>query len=169
MIRAIFIVLCLASGFMVRSQIPITDTTKTIHSPRKAVLWSAVLPGAGQVYNKKAWKVPIIYGAGVATGYLLWFNQTRFVLFRDAVRWSSQNNNAPVTLQGYSYSRDQLTAGRNSYRRTRDFSILAVALVYALQLADANVDAHLFQWDMSDNLTWRILSGNSISITLALK
>lgn len=151
-LRRMILILLTAFSFTMKAQ-PKTDSLSH-HSPRKAILLSALLPGAGQAYNKKYWKIPVIYALGGGATYLLYINQNRFTDFRDAVRFSANNGNVPVTLYGDTYTREQLTVGRDSYRRTRDLSILGVALVYALQLIDANVDAHLYGWDMSPSLTY---------------
>lgn len=127
------------------------------HSPKKATILSICLPGAGQVYNKKNWwwKVPIIYGAGGALIYGLNFYQGLYDGFRTAyiLRLNNQSINDPyysgfetATLQSY----------RDYYRQQRDMSYVYIALVYVVQIMDAAVEAHFFDFNMNENVSLKI-------------
>jgi hypothetical protein len=130
------------------------DTTLRKHSPRKAIIYSAVFPGLGQIYNKKYWKLPIIYGAGGAFGYYVSYNQQKYVKFRDA--FDAGDTGEPVLIDGELYDYDVLARGRDYYRRYRDLSALGVAVIYFLNIVDAMVDAHFFYYDVTDDLSMRV-------------
>lgn len=133
-----------------------TSTFDTTHSPKKAVFLSAVLPGAGQVYNKKIWKVPIIY-AGLGTSfYFLIRNQKQYNIHRDEYLYRINNNGATNNVDLEIYSESNLRTIIDQYQRWRDFSIVAIAGVYALQLVDAAVDGYLWRFDTSDDLSFAI-------------
>lgn len=135
------------------------DTTAVKkHSPRKATIYSAVIPGLGQVYNRKYWKVPIVY-AGIGTcAYFAMFSQRRYNEFTEAWRSLNSTNNPDSIIQfdGYLYTLNGLDAGRNYYRRNRDLFTIFTAGVYLMNIIDANVDAHLFDFDISDDLSLRL-------------
>ena len=126
------------------------------HSPKKAMLLSTVLPGAGQVYNKKWWKVPIIYaGIGVSVYAAIW-NKDQFDHYRNA--WNIRNDGNEDTKDEYDgiYSDLQLIQIQNYYDKNREISIAFAVGFYALNILDANVDAHLFEFDVSDDLSMKI-------------
>ena len=154
MAKFIAISLLLVCVFSVKAQTE-TDTIKP-HSPHKAAVLSAILPGAGQVYNKKYWKVPIVYAAIGVTGFYAYDNLTIYRGLRDEYI---------ARLNGKPFIADQDTDPRSpenyditlsiidDYRRQRDIFIFATVAVYALQIIDAAVDAHLFNFDVSDDLS----------------
>jgi hypothetical protein len=155
-------ILCLSiPAFSQNDSIPAAaDTTR--HSVKKAVILSAVVPGAGQIYNhiampkgkKKAyWKVPLIYGGLGATGYYLFKNQS---LMRDLRREyeSRDNGNAPVEFTEYDKEGiGQLYVQR---RTSRDLCIIGVGLVYVLNVVDAGVEAHFVNFDISEDLSLNV-------------
>lgn len=145
------IVFCCISGFALKSQ----DSTVVItHSPRKATILSAVVPGAGQVYNKKYWKVPIVY-AGLGTCvYFIDRNNRKFQQYKDAL--IAINDDDPNTLNTTPYSESQLDELQETYRSWRDLSWIICAGVYALQIIDANVDAHLFYFDAGQDISFHV-------------
>ena len=119
------------------------------HSPRKALFLAMALPGAGQIYNKKYWKLPIVYGGLAVSTYLIVFNHNKFKDFDEAltIRQNGGDDGYPnITIQGL----EDITL---NYRNERDRAILITAGVYLLQMVDAYVDAHLFNFDVSDDLT----------------
>ncbi len=130
------------------------DTTVRFHSPRKAILYSAICPGLGQVYNKKYWKLPIIYGAGGAFAYYFSFYQLKYEKFRNAN--DRGNTGEKVLIDGAYYDFDDLARGRDWYRRYRDLNVLGMAAIYFLNIIDAMVDAHFFYYDVSDDLTMKL-------------
>ncbi len=124
------------------------------HSPRLAVFYSAVCPGLGQIYNKKYWKLPIIYGAGGAFAYFVGYNQMKYKKFRDA--YANGDPDTPALIDGIYYDYEVLPRGRDYYRRYRDLSALGVGLIYFLNIIDAMVDATFFNYDVSDDLSMRV-------------
>lgn len=117
--------------------------------PRKALLYSAVLPGMGQVYNKKYWKLPIVYGGfymltAVAFAYNDLYNEYKLELFA-VVR-------DPAFKPPSGYTEQQLRSVTEFYRRQRDFFLILDGMWYLLQLVDAHVDAHLREFDLNPQL-----------------
>jgi hypothetical protein len=127
------------------------------HSPRTALIMSLVIPGLGQVYNQKYWKVPIIYGAGGAFAYYIGFNQLKYQKFRNANDTYLKTKIAGRTLiDGQLYENSRLAAGRDFYRRFRDLSVLGFGVIYFLNAVDAMIDANFFYYDVTDDLSLRI-------------
>ena len=121
--------------------------------PGRSTLYSILLPGLGQVYNGEAWKVPI-YWAGLATSYYFFNNsQTNYKRYRDIYRAASGENapdyDGPISAETALYYRDH-------YRRFRDYSILAMAAVYLLQVIDANVFAYMQDFELSDDISLHV-------------
>src|SRR6476620_577953 len=118
--------------------------------PAKAAFYSTILPGLGQAYNKKYWKIPIVYGALGASLYFYSTNNTKYHQYRDAYK---------RRLAGYNDDEFQyldnrrLIDGQRFYQRNRDLSLLITAAFYILNIVDANVDAHLIQFNVSDKLS----------------
>lgn len=129
-----------------------TDYSSLPKNPRKATLLSAVFPGAGQVYNGKAWKVPILYAGFMTDIYFIGFNNKRYQTFREALFAFDEGD----TSRFSSLNRDALVRNVDYWRQNRDMTILLLAAIYALNLVDANVDAHLSGFDISDDLALKI-------------
>lgn len=163
------ILFCLFSGTTAQAQdstaivegIIDTATVDTGHSPKKAVLLSSFLPGAGQIYNNSQrrrtwWKVPIIYAGLGSTGYFIGSNHRQFIGFRDAYKARLEDPNihdgSGTVYENYT-SADALLNASEVYRRNRDLSVLGFTVVYVLQVIDASVDAHLFYFDVSNDLS----------------
>jgi len=119
-------------------------------APAKAAFYSAILPGLGQAYNKKYWKIPLVYGAmGTSLYYYSW-NNKKYHEFRDAYK----NRLAGYTDDKYQYLDDsRLITAQRFYQRNRDISLLLTTAFYILNIIDANVDAHLLQFNVNDNLS----------------
>jgi hypothetical protein len=136
------------------------DSAKTAdirsHSAKKASIYSAVLPGLGQAYNKKYWKIPIVYaGFGVMT-YLFSINNSRFNKYKTALIVRNDGDESTVDEFATQYPNQQaLIEFKDYYRRNRDFSAIGFALFYVLNIVDANVDANLYYFDVSDDLTFQ--------------
>ena len=136
-----------------------TDTTAVqaeskLHSPNKATIYSAILPGMGQAYNNKYWKIPIIYGAGGAFAYFISYHHNKYKKFRDA--YVDGIPGEPVLIDGRLYDYDDLPRGRDFYRRYRDLNLLGFGVIYFLNIIDAMIDAHFFYYDVSDDLSFSI-------------
>jgi hypothetical protein len=133
---------------------PSTDTVEiqsyaTRYSPRKALLYAAILPGLGQVYTKKYWKLPLVYGGIGVTGYAIRFYQQGYSQFRQEL-FEILRSGASVSPSGYSETQLRIIIDR--YRRERDFMMIVMAGVYVLQMIDAHVDAHLKEFDLNPHL-----------------
>ena len=134
------------------------------HSPAKAAIMSAVLPGLGQIYNRKYWKLPIVYAAvGVSIGvFLKWQNDySRYRRAYIDIMDNDPYTNYHKTLGFPSYYTDQMqtqyiTKRKDMLRGWRDWSIVAVVAAYALNIIDANVDAHLMDFNLDDNISFII-------------
>lgn len=122
-------------------------------APSKAAFYSAVVPGLGQVYNKKYWKVPIVYaGMGAGIYYYTW-NQKQYHMYRDA--YKDKLAGRPVTGKLADLDADRLIRAQKFHQRNRDLSLLVTVGIYILNIVDANVDAHLMQFNVNENLSLR--------------
>jgi hypothetical protein len=137
---------------------PVPDSVlEKRHSPTKATIMSMCLPGLGQIYNKKYWKVPIIYaGFGVLT-YLIVFNTDNYLTYKSAYIESfngdSTGNYSSIVKK---YPKESILSAREYYRRNLEITIIFTAILYALNIVDAAVDAHLFTYDIKKDLSLRI-------------
>lgn len=123
------------------------------HSPRKASIYSAILPGAGQVYNRKYWKVPIVL-AGIGTSY--WFiqeNNSQYKRYKTA--YIALTDNDPTTVDEFNgaNSAQSVLNVADTYRKWRDLSYIAIGAVYVLNIVDASVDAHFVRFDVGRDLS----------------
>jgi Family of unknown function (DUF5683) len=130
------------------------DTTKLEEidplRPSKAAFYSAILPGLGQAYNKKYWKIPIVYGAIGTSLYFYFDNNTKYHSYRDAYK----RRLAGYEDDQYQYLDDsRLVEAQRFYQRNRDLSLLVTIGFYILNIVDANVDAHLIQFNVSEKLS----------------
>ena len=114
---------------------------------------SAALPGLGQIYNKKYWKVPIIYAGLLTSAYYINDNNNRYKQYKEAYIIRMDNN--PNTTDNYvgEYSSGDLLILKDFYRRNREISILCFVGTYIVNVVDASVDAHLFYYDISDDIS----------------
>jgi hypothetical protein len=140
----------------VADTVPVKKSVRdTSHSVRKATILSAILPGAGQIYNRKAWKVPIVYAAFAGMGYLVKFNHDQFRDYENALLLRFDNDPSTVDVFQDQYSDDNLRSLSDFYRRNRDLSVVGMVLIHVLNIIDAHVDAHLYNFDISDDLSLR--------------
>ncbi len=125
------------------------------HSPKVAAYLSMALPGLGQVYNKKYWKVPIIYAGFGTLTYFIIDNNKNYVKFRDAyiARIDTDPTNDDVLPE---YTTENLRVIKNYYWNNRDLNIILCVVLYALNIVDAVVDAHFYTYDISDDLSFNI-------------
>jgi len=126
------------------------------HSPAAATILSGLVPGMGQAYNGAYWKIPIIYG-GLSTCYFIvdW-NNRGYKRFKTALIYLMDDDPATIDEFEGTRSEDELRYYMDSYRRNRDLSALGLAAVYVLNIIDANVDGHLYDWNVDDNLSFRV-------------
>lgn len=136
------------------SEKDIVSTPKEqVHSPHKATMYSAVVPGLGQVYNKKYWKLPIIYGLTGVFIYSFDFNNEQYNKYKNA--YAEFEAGKINSFEGYT-SKDIILRLKDYHRRNRDLNVIVLAGVYMLNIIDATVDAHLFDYDISEDLSLNI-------------
>lgn len=127
------------------------DTYASRFNPRKALLYSAVLPGMGQVYNKKYWKVPLVYGGLVGLILVVDFYNQKGNQFRNDL-FDLLNGPAGTLLSPNGFTETQLRNGIEVARRQRDYFMIFTGFMYLLQMIDAHVDAHLKEFDLNPKL-----------------
>ena len=135
-------------------------------APSKAAFYSAVLPGLGQVYNKRYWKIPLVWGA-IGTGtYAYLYNDDLYDRFRDAFKrrragftddefWDLNTTDGVIPTSP-NLSNEALQDAQERYQRDRDLALLITIGLYALNIIDANVDAHLKQYNVNEELSFRM-------------
>lgn len=144
---------------------PVTDTAKP-YNPKKAIIRSAMLPGWGQVTNKRTWKIIPIYAALGTTGYLFFRNLNQYKTSKRAYANATDGNTAndnliPEPYYSVRLQPDRIRTFRNSVRQNVDYSVLFFIIFWGLNVADAAVDAHLKTFDVSDNLALQFKPGYS--------
>ena len=123
------------------------------NSVKKATTLAMICPGAGQLYNKSYWKVPIVVGAFATMGYVIDWNARGYKRYRTA--YNQVVNGQPDEFEGR-YSADYLKNMKDNFRRNRDLCIILTGALYLLNIVDAHVDAHLKDYDISDDLSVRL-------------
>jgi hypothetical protein len=163
------------TGSITPSSIEIVDdkkqTERPMVLPARASMLSATLPGLGQIYNRRYWKVPIIYAGFGALAYYVNFNSGEYNKFRAA--YIARVDGNPNTVDDFPFhSTDVLQRAMNIYRRNLEVTYLLAAALYLLNILDANVDAHLMDFDVGESLSMGInsyptnaYSGNRMPIT----
>ncbi len=143
------------------------DSNKTVkdthsHSPKKATILALTLPGSGQIYNRKYWKVPIVYGAFGYAGYSMITNRSKLRTLNDSISGIFKIGKTPTA---------QLIAERDRYRGNRDVAILSLAGIYVLQAIDATVDAHFYKFNINDAIavSGRISPHQWLRVTVAIR
>ena len=134
--------------------------------PRVSTIRSAMVPGWGQIYNRQYWKLPLVYGGFAVNIYFIVTNHARYAYYRqqyiDNFQVATPPANAKITLYGddsglqREYTSAQLNTIVNGYRRNRDGSYLILAVVWAANIIDANVTAHLKTFDLTDDISLKI-------------
>jgi len=144
--------------FSFESSAQIADTLtkpERVHNPKRATLYSALLPGAGTVYNRKNyWKIPIVYAALGTGGFFIVTNHRKYRLYKNELIFRIDNGtfgNPDLDR----FSNDNLFTLQDQYRRLRDLSVVLSAVAYVVQIVDATVDAHFVGFDVSDDLSIR--------------
>jgi len=160
-----------------------TAVEKKIYSPKVAARRSAILPGLGQIYNKKYWKLPIIYGGLGVTGYIFFDNLKTYKEYKFA--YSARIKAQPPNPDSTDYNQlddiykvlspNSIRAARDEFRRYVDYSALIFILLWGLNVVDAAVDAHLKAFDVSPDLSLRFKAGysdmaktNGVSLVLTI-
>ena len=141
-----------------RSNAVLPDTLdwRARHSPHKASILSAVLPGTGQLYNRKYWKAPIVWvGMGTCI-YFIQDNKREYRRYKDAYLAMIDGDPATEDEFGGAYTPQQLLDVTDQYRRWLDLSYISLGLVYMLNVIDASVDAHFVRFDVSPDLALEV-------------
>lgn len=124
-------------------------------SARKASIYSAILPGLGQGYNKKYWKIPIVYAGIGGFAYMFYVNNIEYKFYRkNLLAETDSDPNTSNEIVGYDVS--GLQSEKLRYKKMRDFGIIGCSLIYVFNIIDANVDAHLKTFDVTDNLSMQL-------------
>ncbi|MCL2073840.1 MAG: DUF5683 domain-containing protein [Marinilabiliaceae bacterium] len=158
------------SGEIVVVTLP--DTDEKLHSPHRASMFSAIIPGVGQIYNKKYWKIPILFGGIGGVAYAISFNSERYSYYRGAYRdfiiRDPANKSYLEIIEGtviteeriygdaQQWFRDYLNNSKNRFKRYRDISYAGMVFVYVINIIDASIDAHFYYFDVSDDLSFTI-------------
>ena len=125
-------------------------------APSRAAFYSAILPGLGQAYNKKYWKIPIVYAALGTSTYFYIENNKQYNRYRDAFKLGE--NGKPHEFDGENgntfLSRDALMRAQTQFKESRDLSLLITVGIYGLQIIEATVNAHLMQMNTIDNISF---------------
>ena len=122
------------------------------NSPKKASLLSMACPGLGQLYNKKYWKTPIVVGSIGGAIYAHNFYNNKFKQYKEA--YITRTDGDDSTIDDYlNYSESGLITLQDYYRNQKDLSIIIGSIIYLLNIADAYVDAHLFEYNVNENLS----------------
>ncbi len=181
----------------------INQSLKKPHSPHKATVMAMILPGSGQIYNDQWWKVPILYAGIAADMYGIIWNQNRYVDYRDAyVEWLqyttalTENPDTPYptnpawdkinksfdvetdpylqTEAGKKWFETTLNNRKTSFKRNRDLCYILMAVIYAVNIIDATVYAHFYDFEIDDDLSLNLqpstsyspISGGTVGLTL---
>jgi len=160
---------------------------KHLTEPDKAAIMSTIIPGLGQAtHHDTWWHVPIIYAGFAVMGYIIWWNDTNYINFRNAYRQriatelDTNNHHYDVynplsKYPGPKYQDQGLLDSREYYRRNRDLTIIIASVWYVANILDAYVFTHLRQFDISNDLSMRIepinlsMLGNQPVVTCGLK
>ncbi|MBL6647924.1 MAG: hypothetical protein ISP57_03310 [Flavobacteriaceae bacterium] len=130
-------------------------------TPSKAAFYSAVIPGLGQGFNKKYWKIPIVYAAIGSSAYLYDFNNKKYWDYRNAYK-SRKAGYKNDPYQNLILDDDRLLDGADFHKKNRDLSMVFIVGFYILNILDANIDAHLKQYNVNESLTIKPYINNDI-------
>jgi hypothetical protein len=122
--------------------------------PAKAAFYSAIFPGLGQIYNKKYWKLPLVYGAIGTSVYFYIDSQKNYTIYRDEYKNRLEGNTSNSEYLA-NLSNSQLISAQKQFQRNRDLSALFIVGFYVLNIIDANIDAALSQFNVSENLAFK--------------
>ena len=152
------------------TSILLKDTTNKVPNlnkqARRATVMSAILPGLGQAYNRRYWKIPIIYGVAAGLGYLSLGSNKQYQTYKQALTYrydddTSTNDDFP------DYTDDNLVLLKKQYKKRRDFCYIGIGAVYLLNIVDANVDAHLrgFNEKINENISLSVKPYSNVMMT----
>jgi len=127
------------------------STYITKHKPNKATFYSSLIPGLGQYYNQKYWKIPIIYAGFTGLIYYASYNNYVYKKYRQEYEWATDNDERTKSM----YQAENTKRLKDSWRRYRDLCFIGIGALYLLQMLDANVDAHFFNFTIDKDLSMR--------------
>ena len=125
------------------------STYRALHKPNKATFMSSLVPGLGQYYNQKYWKIPIIYGGFTGLIYYASYNNYVYKKYRREYKWATDDDDR--TLSQYPAANTERL--KDTWRRYRDICFIGIGALYLLQVIDANVDAHFFDFTIDKDLS----------------
>ena len=144
----------------------------TTKSPKKASIYSALIPGAGQFYTKKYWKIPVIYAGLITSANYIKSNQDQYLLYKKTYikRINGTNSDEFSNI----YNDNELINLVEHHKRNRDIFILLFSLTYILNIVDASANAHLFNYNISEDIGFQLkplyhTNNNTTSIVLSIK
>lgn len=153
------LIACLSLNNQAQDSLP-DFRSEPVHSPHRATLYSTLIPGLGQAYNKKYWKIPVIYAGFATLGYFIASNTVEYRKFRDAYNFISSGDTTGVPNEyATKYTSTSLLQGREYYRRNMELSYILSGVLYILNIVDAAVDAHFWDFDVGEDLSIRIQPG----------
>ena len=159
------------STTQIEGDVEVSDYLVPLYVPRKALMYAAILPGMGQAYNKKYWKMPIVYGGFIGLGYMIsYYNENHARFKKELFSLLADPDYIPPSGAGES----QLRGIVDLTRRERDYMIIITGGFYLIQIVDAHIDAHLREFDLNPDLQVKIepsfqQAGNQNAIGLAIK
>ncbi len=133
----------------------------SVHSPRTAAIRSAILPGLGQIYNKKYWKLPLVYGALGTTAGIFVYNVKTYKELKQAYIYKLNKQDDLIDPKFRQLSAESIRSYRNVFRQNVDYSALFFVLFWGLNVVDATVDAHLKSFDVNEDLSLQLKPGYS--------
>ena len=139
----------------------VTDTVKSEpkgKSPKIAAICS-IIPGGGQIYNGKYWKVPVVYGVLGGAGYWLYSSHSNYIYYRDEYRLRLNGATEGLNPELANMSTENVASYEKHYQRNQELGLFLFLICYGLNMVDAMVDAHFSTYDVSDNLTLALRSG----------
>ncbi len=125
------------------------STYRAMHKPNKATFMSSLVPGLGQYYNQKYWKIPIIYGGFTGLIYYASYNNYVYKKYRREYKWATDDDERTVSQ----YPAANTERLKDTWRRYRDICFIGIGALYLLQVIDANVDAHFFDFTIDKDLS----------------
>ena len=144
---------------------------ETFKSPSNSALMSLCVPGLGQAYNKKYWKIPIIYGGLITSAYYISSNHKKYLNYKNAYLIRIDENTNTIDEYEGQYTDSQLLTLKDHYKRNREISILFISLTYILNIIDASVDSHFLDYEINEDLSLHVqpASKNINGLSLCLK
>ena len=146
---------CLSAKFSF-SQLATDTLAVNKHSPKKASIFSAVIPGLGQAYNHKYWKIPVIYAGITAFTYFAIDNNKQYLIYKQAYKYRTDTSAATIDQFVNILTTQNLLDEKDRWRKYRDMCIIGGFAFYILNIIDANVDANLFNYEINEDLSIKV-------------